>query len=174
MGNESQVKSKESKKLIGWYKESIDHFLCRNCASKIGRLEMKGYDPVREDDLREDVYTCDECGKIFEKSPQGEKQNVSTDKEGKTKYCSNCGAEIDAKAKICPKCGVEQAPIVEKVSNGWYVLPLLLGIIGGLIAWVVNKDLNPKKAREFMIFGIVWTIVGIAFWWIVIIFLDAV
>lgn len=23
-----------------------------------------------------------------------------------TKYCSNCGAEIDAKAEICPKCGV--------------------------------------------------------------------
>ena len=91
--------------------------------------------------------------------------------EKKTKYCSNCGAKIDAKAKICPKCGVEQAPIVEKVSNGWYILPLLLGIIGGLIAWVVNKDLNPKKARGFMIFGIVWTIIGIAFWWIVLLLL---
>ncbi|HHT18487.1 MAG: zinc ribbon domain-containing protein [Euryarchaeota archaeon] len=25
-----------------------------------------------------------------------------------TKYCSNCGAQIDAKAEICPKCGVRQ------------------------------------------------------------------
>ncbi len=26
-----------------------------------------------------------------------------------TKYCTNCGAEIDEKAEICPKCGVRQA-----------------------------------------------------------------
>jgi TM2 domain-containing membrane protein YozV len=27
-----------------------------------------------------------------------------------TKFCSNCGAEIDARAEICPKCGVRVAP----------------------------------------------------------------
>lgn len=27
-----------------------------------------------------------------------------------TKYCVNCGAEIDARAEICPKCGVRVAP----------------------------------------------------------------
>jgi len=27
----------------------------------------------------------------------------------KTKFCVNCGAEIDAKAEICPKCGVRVA-----------------------------------------------------------------
>ncbi|GGL70179.1 zinc-ribbon domain and TM2 domain-containing protein [Halocalculus aciditolerans] len=26
-----------------------------------------------------------------------------------TKYCSNCGEEIDAKAEVCPECGVRQA-----------------------------------------------------------------
>jgi TM2 domain-containing membrane protein YozV len=25
-----------------------------------------------------------------------------------TKYCSNCGSQIDAKAEICPDCGVRQ------------------------------------------------------------------
>jgi TM2 domain-containing membrane protein YozV/RNA polymerase subunit RPABC4/transcription elongation factor Spt4 len=25
-----------------------------------------------------------------------------------TKYCANCGSEIDKKAEICPKCGVRQ------------------------------------------------------------------
>jgi TM2 domain-containing membrane protein YozV len=30
--------------------------------------------------------------------------------ERKTKFCSNCGAEIDVRAEICPKCGVRVAP----------------------------------------------------------------
>jgi type II secretory pathway pseudopilin PulG/RNA polymerase subunit RPABC4/transcription elongation factor Spt4 len=75
--------------------------------------------------------------------------------EKKNKFCSNCGAEIDIKAKICPKCGVEQPLIPEKVSNWWYVLAIFLGIIGGIIAWAVNKDRNPKKAIRFLIVGLV-------------------
>ncbi len=30
--------------------------------------------------------------------------------ERKTKFCQNCGAEIDKAAEICPKCGVRVAP----------------------------------------------------------------
>lgn len=82
-------------------------------------------------------------------------------KEKKTKFCPNCGAEIDAKAKICPKCGVEQPLIPEKVSNWWYVLSISLGIIGGLIAWVVNKDRDPKKAIRFLIVGLAMIIIPI-------------
>lgn len=86
--------------------------------------------------------------------------------EKKMKFCSNCGAEIDIKAKICPKCGVEQLLIPEKVSNWWYVCPIFLGVIGGLVAWAFNKDRNPKKAMRFLIAGIVvsviWFLVGFA------------
>lgn len=35
----------------------------------------------------------------------------------KTKFCSNCGAEIDARAEICPKCGVRVAPPPPPTSN---------------------------------------------------------
>ena len=28
-----------------------------------------------------------------------------------TKYCSNCGNEIDEKAEICPNCGVRQVTV---------------------------------------------------------------
>ena len=34
-----------------------------------------------------------------------------------TKYCINCGAEIDEKAVICPKCGVQQARIQNNEKN---------------------------------------------------------
>ena len=75
--------------------------------------------------------------------------------EKRNKFCSNCGAGIDIKAKICPKCGVEQPLILEKVSNWWYVCPIFLGILGGLLAWAFNKDRDSKKARHFIIVGIV-------------------
>ena len=87
-------------------------------------------------------------------------------KEKKIKYCSDCGAKIDLEAEFCPKCGanvkdvsIRQRPPAEKISNGWYCLPLFFGIIGGLIAWVVNRDENPKKAKSFLIFGIIWSLV---------------
>jgi hypothetical protein len=77
------------------------------------------------------------------------------------KFCSSCGAEIDAKAKICPKCGVEQPSAIGEVSNWWYLVPFFFSFIGGIIAWAVNKDSDPKKAKNMLIFGIVWTFVPV-------------
>ncbi len=41
-----------------------------------------------------------------------------------TKYCSNCGAEIDSKAEICPKCEVRQTSLTGKSK----IVAGLLGI----------------------------------------------
>lgn len=45
--------------------------------------------------------------------PDDESTAERTDSPGsaprETKYCSNCGAQIDAKAEVCPECGVRQA-----------------------------------------------------------------
>lgn len=57
-----------------------------------------------------------------------------------TKFCSNCGAEIDKRAEICPKCGVrvepprpqiEGAPKVEKPTAAF-----ILSLIGGVFILV--------------------------------------
>jgi len=94
--------------------------------------------------------------------------------ETRKRYCSNCGAELDPRARVCPKCGIEQAPLAEKVSNVWYLAPFFLGIIGGLIAWLANKDRDPKKARNFLIFGLVWSIVlMVLIWFAAVAFLAA-
>ena len=38
-------------------------------------------------------------------------------KEGRAKYCSNCGALIDEKAEICPKCGARVSePPISRIS----------------------------------------------------------
>ncbi len=79
--------------------------------------------------------------------------------EKKSRFCSNCGAKIDAKARICPRCGVEQSLPLRRVSNWWYLPAVFLGVIGGFIAWAVNRDQNPKKAIHFLIAGLILPVI---------------
>ena len=82
--------------------------------------------------------------------------------EGRKKYCSECGAQISPRAKICPKCGVEQAPPAKEVvrhTAAWYLIPLVLGIIGGIIGYIVIKDDDKGMANNLLILGIVMTFV---------------
>jgi uncharacterized Tic20 family protein len=46
------------------------------------------------------------------------------------------------------------------VSGAWWLLPILLGWLGGFIAWIVNKDNDPKTARNMLIVGIAISLVG--------------
>jgi uncharacterized membrane protein YeaQ/YmgE (transglycosylase-associated protein family) len=50
----------------------------------------------------------------------------------------------------------ETPPVAPKrrVSGAWWLLPILMGWVGGLIAWLVNKDADPKVARSMLITGI--------------------
>jgi uncharacterized membrane protein YeaQ/YmgE (transglycosylase-associated protein family) len=41
-----------------------------------------------------------------------------------------------------------------RVSGAWWLLPIFMGWLGGLIAWLVNKDVDPSKARAMLITGI--------------------
>ncbi len=52
-----------AKKEIGWYNESIDHFLCASCFSKIEVLNKKDYKPVYIEDLKDYIFSCDACKK---------------------------------------------------------------------------------------------------------------
>lgn len=80
--------------------------------------------------------------------------------------CQRCGKQIPDTSTFCPNCGAPVSGMaapgyaaapkpVEPVSGAWYLVPLFFGIIGGIIAWAVNKDRDPKRARNLLIFGIV-------------------
>ncbi len=45
------------------------------------------------------------------------------------------------------------------VNGAWWLLPILMGWLGGLIAWLVNKEQDPKTARAMLITGIVISVV---------------
>ena len=46
-------------------------------------------------------------------------------------------------------------------SNWWFLLPILLGIIGGIIAYFVLRKDDPRKAKNCLYLGIILAIVGI-------------
>ena len=50
---------------------------------------------------------------------------------------------------------------VKSRSNVWYLLPIFVGLIGGVIAyWILRHD-DPKKAKKCLYLGIALAIVGI-------------
>lgn len=46
-------------------------------------------------------------------------------------------------------------------SNMWFLLPIFLGLIGGVIAYFVLRGDDPKKAKNCLYLGIVLAIIGI-------------
>lgn len=49
------------------------------------------------------------------------------------------------------------------VSWWWWLLPILMGWLGGLIAWIVNRDADPAKARQMLLVGIVLSVAQFVF-----------
>ncbi|MFQ5497962.1 MAG: hypothetical protein ACE5DU_08775 [Nitrosopumilus sp.] len=48
-------------------------------------------------------------------------------------------------------------------SNAWFLLPVFLGIIGGLIAFFILRQDDPNKARNCLYLGVILMIIGIIF-----------
>ncbi len=47
------------------------------------------------------------------------------------------------------------------VSGAWWLLPIFLGWLGGLVAWLVLKDVDAGKARAMLITGIAISVLGL-------------
>ena len=47
-------------------------------------------------------------------------------------------------------------------SKAWYLLPILMGIIGGIIMYFVIKNEEPDMAKNGLILGVLLTVVGLA------------
>ena len=46
-------------------------------------------------------------------------------------------------------------------SNLWFLLPIFLGLIGGIIAYFVLRNDDPKKAKNCLYLSIVLAAIGI-------------
>jgi uncharacterized membrane protein YvbJ len=87
-------------------------------------------------------------------------------------FCSGCGKELPSPdADVCTHCGrlvKEQLRSAAnegnkpqtKKSGWWYLLPIFFSIIGGVIAYFVLKEDDPKLAKNCLILGIIITAIG--------------
>ncbi|HSB56363.1 MAG TPA: zinc ribbon domain-containing protein [Nitrosopumilaceae archaeon] len=83
-------------------------------------------------------------------------------------FCSFCGVEISSESNFCSKCG---KPLGEKNgslltkarSKWWFLLPILFHVIGGVIAYFVVRDDDPKLAKNCLWLGIIISAIEIAF-----------
>jgi len=107
-------------------------------------------------------------------------QNCGAQIPANSTFCTMCGAKqgprqqmpppppppgkYDAPQPIqygAPPAYYPQPPMRQSVSNLWYLAPILLAILGGALAWFVNKDKDPEKARNFLVVGVVMTAINI-------------
>ncbi len=51
---------------------------------------------------------------------------------------------------------------VRRRSSFWFILPIFLGLIGGLIAYFIIREDDPKKAKSCLYLGIILVAVWIA------------
>jgi hypothetical protein len=100
--------------------------------------------------------------------------------ENRSKFCQNCGAEIDIRAEICPKCGVATADkSVENIPSGGpsglaitaFILSILgitclcsifgpiLSIAAFIIGWLelskINKGNSSPKGKWMAVFAMI-------------------
>ena len=55
---------------------------------------------------------------------------------------------------------------VRRRSTWWFLLPILFNAIGGVIAYFIIKEDDPKKARDCLLLGIILTAIGFAIFFI--------
>jgi uncharacterized membrane protein YeaQ/YmgE (transglycosylase-associated protein family) len=60
-----------------------------------------------------------------------------------------------------PPAGGAPPVLPRKVNGAWWLLPILVGWLGGLIAWLVNKDVDRRVARNMLITGIVVSVIAV-------------
>lgn len=98
-------------------------------------------------------------------------------------FCVNCGANLGLGNKFCPKCGciadsdvspqrtMRKRRVSKKSADYWYLLPIFLHIIGGIIAYFILRNPDRRKARNclfigtiiFIFYAIVFLSVGVSF-----------
>jgi len=48
-------------------------------------------------------------------------------------------------------------------SNAWFLLPIFIGVIGGIIAFFILRHDDPRKAKNCLYLGLAFMIIGIMF-----------
>jgi hypothetical protein len=77
--------------------------------------------------------------------------------------CPKCLRGIDGDPAFCPYCSEPlKAGVGRKTSWAWWLLPILLTWLGGIIAYLCVRRTDPAKANRLMTVGfILFAVFGI-------------
>ncbi|UCB60493.1 MAG: zinc ribbon domain-containing protein, partial [Candidatus Bathyarchaeota archaeon] len=92
--------------------------------------------------------------------------------------CPRCDREVPTGFIACPNCGkklIENlVPSSEssqksqsdiKPTNSWYLVPLLLGLLGGILGYIAVRDEDREMADNLLFIGTIVTIIGFYVVW---------
>ena len=115
-------------------------------------------------ELRSGAGFCGKCGTTIEQgnsNPQPAYKNPRQEafEEYENDYVSRAGGNSNPQPRY--NNSQRNGPYVG-VSAAWWLLPIFLSFIGGIIAWACVKDRDPGMAKNCLILGIVLTVVPFA------------
>ncbi len=79
-------------------------------------------------------------------------------------YCSKCGFENNSASNYCSKCG-QSSQKSKPVSKLWYILPLILGFIGGIVSFLILLKRDHIMAIRCLVIGLAETFIAIILAW---------
>jgi hypothetical protein len=90
-----------------------------------------------------------------------------------SKFCQYCGKELTVNFDFCPNCGkpltleakastfLTPVATSHKPSNVWYLVPIVLTLLGSVIGYFALKDRDKRMARNLTIVGVIMPFVWI-------------
>ena len=114
--------------------------------------------------VRSGAAFCGKCGAEVEQgysNPQPAYKNSRQEafEEYENDYVSRAGGNSNPQPRY--NNSQRNGPYVG-VSAAWWLLPIFLSWLGGIIAWLGVKDRDPRMARNCLILGIILTVVPFA------------
>lgn len=113
---------------------------------------------------RDAVGACVACGKMM-------CVECRTMLGGKI-YCQPCGDKVFTSTAAEAAAAGRPVPQPQSVSGAWWLLPIFLTWVGGLIAWAVTKGRDPQKAKKMLWWGIGLTFIYGFIWFIIVLILT--
>jgi len=84
--------------------------------------------------------------------------DIGTSEEELQRLHEKAGREAKKASKEVAK---EVGRLRQEASDWWYLLPLFFGVLGGIIAWLVNRRLDEDKSGNFFWAGVGITALGL-------------
>ena len=133
---------------------------CVDCGSRLVYYPRLS-NPKAPNEYRVLVYACPDCSNDFDRPKMFSIKRNQVENPLET-------VEIEIKQvqnnfKIIQKNNKVYLEPERQRSNWWYLLPIFLGIIGGIIAYFALRNDDRQKAKKCLYLGLILGAIGIFF-----------